>query len=207
MSALSHQIFVIVGITFLVLISPGPDMIIVMRNTLVGGRQAGLKTSLGILGGNLVHISYCVAGIGWLISQSIVAFSVLKYAGAAYLVYLGISSFRSDRKSLAVSDSNGRRSGRSWFVQGFINNILNPKGTLFYLGVFTIVITPETTIGATLILIACMNIVCALFWLFFVTTLDHPVIRQYIERFQLVTTRIFGTLLVALGLRVALIDR
>ena len=71
------------------MISPGPDMVIVMRNTVAGGRDAGLRTSLGILTGNLVHIGYCVLGIGWLISQSIVAFSALKYAGAAYLVYLG----------------------------------------------------------------------------------------------------------------------
>ena len=207
MPDLLDQILVIVGITFLVLVSPGPDMIIVMRNTFVGGRPAGLKTSLGILAGNLVHISYCVAGIGWLISQIIVAFSILKFAGAAYLIYLGVSSFRSDRKSLDFTKPNSDRPGRSWFLQGFINNILNPKGTLFFLGVFTMVITPETTIGATLILIGCMNIMCAAFWLFFVTTLDHPAIRQSIERFQQVTHKIFGTLLVALGLRVALIDR
>jgi len=207
MPDLSDQILVIVSITFLVLISPGPDMIIVMRNTIVGGRPAGLMTSLGILAGNLLHISYCVAGIGWLISQSIVAFSILKYAGAAYLVYLGISSFRSDKQSLAVAERGNDLPDRSWFLQGIINNILNPKGTLFFLGVFTMVITPETTFGATLILIACMNIMCAAFWLFFVATLDHPAIRQFIERFQQVTNRVFGTLLVALGLRVALIDR
>ena len=207
MPDLLDQVIVIVGITFLVLVSPGPDMIIVMRNTFAGGRPAGLRTSLGILAGNLVHISYCVAGIGLLISQSILAFSILKYAGAAYLVYLGISSFLSEKKPLTIGEPGQARSDRSWFLQGFINNILNPKGTLFYLGVFTIVITPETTFGATLILIACMNIMCAAFWLLFVATLDHPSIRQRIERLQRVTNTVFGALLVALGLRVALIDR
>ena len=71
------QLLVIVGITALVLISPGPDMVIVLRNTLLGGRRAGLVTSAGILAGNLVHITYCVLGIGWLISKSILAFTVL----------------------------------------------------------------------------------------------------------------------------------
>lgn len=207
MPDLLDQILVIVGITFLVLVSPGPDMIIVMRNTFIGGRPAGLQTSLGILSGNLVHISYCVAGIGWLISQSILAFSILKYAGAAYLIYLGVSSFRSDRKSLDIAESGNSRPDRSWFLQGFINNIFNPKGTLFFLGVFTIVITPETTAGAKLILVGCMNIICAVFWLFFVITLDHPAVRLFIDRTQGLTSSVFGTLLVALGVRVALMDR
>ena len=61
------QILVIVGVTFLVMVSPGPDMVLVLRNTFLGGRLAGLQTSLGILAGNLVHITYWVLGIGWLI--------------------------------------------------------------------------------------------------------------------------------------------
>ena len=80
------QILVIVGITFLVMISPGPDMVLVLRNTLLGGQFGGLLTSLGVLTGNLVHITYCVVGIGWIISQSILAFTALKYAAAGYLI-------------------------------------------------------------------------------------------------------------------------
>jgi threonine/homoserine/homoserine lactone efflux protein len=125
------QILVIVSVTFLVMVSPGPDMILVLRNTLLGGRGAGLRTSGGILAGNLVHITYCVVGIGWLISQSILAFTVLKYAGAAYLIYLGIMSFRAGTTTLDTSSVEGRRRNRSWFVQGFVNNLLNPKSTLF----------------------------------------------------------------------------
>lgn len=201
------QFLVIVGITVLVAVTPGPDMAIVMRNTIVGGRGAGLQTSLGVLSGNLVHIGYCVVGIGWVISQSIVAFSILKYAGAAYLIYLGLSSFRAHETSLDTSQSAARSQNRTWFLQGFINNVLNPKGALFFLGVFTMVITPDTSVAVTLMLIAVMIIICAAFWLFFVTTLDHPSVRQLIERFQQVTGKVFGTLLVALGLKVALLER
>ena len=99
------QILVIVSVTALVMITPGPDMVLVLRNTLVDGRRAGLQTSIGILCGNLVHITYCVIGIGVLISQSIVAFSILKYAGGAYLIYLGIVSFRSGAKTLTTVPS------------------------------------------------------------------------------------------------------
>ena len=201
------QILVIVSVTALVMISPGPDMLLVLRNTLVSGRRAGVHTSMGILSGNLVHITYCVLGIGLLISQSIVAFSALKYASAAYLIYLGIMSFRSEAKILDTNDIERCRRSRPWFVQGFVNNLLNPKGALFYLGVFTTVITPETSASGMLLLISMMMLVSASFWLFFVYTLDRPAIRESIERSQQAVNRIFGVLLVLLGIRVATMSR
>lgn len=200
------QLLVIIGVTLLVMISPGPDMIIVLRNTMLGGRGGGLRTSAGILTGNLVHISYCVVGIGWLISTSVVAFSVLRYAGAAYLVYLGISALVESGIRLEIEQTDIAVPARGWFRQGFINNILNPKGTLFYLGVFTMVITPDTTVSVTVLLVAVMMAISAGFWLVFVLTLDHPAVRRFIDRSRRTVNRLFGVLLVSLGLRVAFLD-
>ena len=202
-----NQILVIVSVTCLVMLSPGPDMVLVLGNTFVNGRRAGLQTSVGILSGNLVHITYCLLGIGLLISKSVIAFSVLKYAAAAYLIYLGIMSFRSGEKTLDTNDLEVRGPSRRWFVQGFVNNLLNPKGALFYLGVFTTVITPQTSASATFLLVVIMMLVSASFWLFFVCTLDRPKIREFIERSQQAVNRIFGVLLVLLGVRVASISR
>lgn len=201
------QILVIVSVTFLVMITPGPDMVLVLRNTFVGGRRAGLHTSMGILLGNLVHVAYCVLGIGLLISQSIMAFAALKYAAAAYLIYLGIMSFRSGARKLDTSDVERRRRNGRWFVQGFVNNLLNPKGTLFYLGVFTTVITPETSQRAMLLLIFSMMLVSASFWLVFVFTLDRPTIRELLERSQQTVNRVCGVVLLFLGVRVASMSR
>jgi len=201
------QILVIVSVTSLVMVIPGPDMVLVLRNTVVDGRRAGLQTSVGILSGNLVHITYCLLGIGLLISKSVIAFSVLKFAAAAYLIYLGIVSFRSGEKTLDTNDVEVWGPGRAWFVQGFVNNLLNPKGTLFYLGVFTTVITPETSGSTTLLLVVIMMLVSASFWLLFVRTLDRPTIRGVIERSQRAMNRIFGALLVLLGVRVASMSR
>jgi RhtB (resistance to homoserine/threonine) family protein len=202
-----NQILVIVSVTSLVMVSPGPDMVLVLRNTLVGGRRAGLQTSIGILSGNLVHITYCVLGIGVLISQSIVAFSALKYAAAAYLIYLGIMTFRSGAKTLDANDVERRQPRRTWFVQGFVNNLLNPKGTLFYLGVFTTVIAPDTSAIVMVLLVLIMMLISASFWLFFVYTLDRPAIREVIERSRQTVNRIFGGLLLLLGVRVASMRR
>jgi len=203
------QILVILGITLLVMISPGPDMVIVMRNTIVGGRAGGLQSSLGVLAGNMVHITYCAIGIGWLISESILAFNILKYAGAAYLIYIGVMSFRAKDMALSAETKAElqKNAGKSWFLQGFLNNILNPKGTLFYLGVFTMVITPETSAATTLLLVLIMMSVSALFWLFFVFTLDSTIVRNVLERGQKIVNRVFGGLLIFLGIRVAFMER
>ena len=201
------QVMVIVSLTALVMVTPGPDMVLVMRNTFAGGRGAGLQTSVGILSGNLVHITYCMLGIGLIISQSILAFTMIKYAGAANLIYLGVMSFRSGSETLDTNDIERRRPNRTWFVQGFVNNLLNPKGALFYLGMFTMVITPETSATTLLVLIISMMLVSASFWLFFVYTLDRPFIRNSIARSQQTVSRIFGTLLVLLGMRVASMSR
>ena len=201
-TVLLDQLIVIVSVTALIMLTPGPDMLIVMRNTLTGGSAAGLHTSAGVLVGNLVHIFYCVIGIGLLISQSVVAFSILRYAGAAYLVYLGVSAILADRRSLDPSRIRVRRRGDGWFMQGLFNNLLNPKGTLFYLGIFSMVITPDTPVAAAAILIA----ISAGFWLVFVRTLDRPVFRRWIDGSQAAISRVFGGVLVFLGLRVAFLE-
>jgi threonine/homoserine/homoserine lactone efflux protein len=189
-----------------VMVTPGPDMVLVLRNTYIGGRRAGLETSVGVLGGNLVHITYCMLGIGLVISRSILLFSALKYAAALYLVYLGIVSLRSGTKTLNASDTDGRPP-RSWLAQGFVNNLLNPKGTLFYLGVFTTVITPETPSSVAFLLVVIMMLLSASFWICFVHTLDRPTLRDAVERSQKTVNRVLGALLILLGLRVAVMSR
>jgi RhtB (resistance to homoserine/threonine) family protein len=205
--AVLDQILVIVSVTFLAMVTPGPDMVLVLRNTLINGRRAGLQTSMGILSGNLIHITYCVLGIAVVISQAILAFSALKYAGAIYLIYLGIMSFRSGAKTLDTNEVEHRRPDRTWFGQGFANNVLNPKGTLFYLSVFTMVITPETAPNAMLLLVFSMMVVSASFWLVFVYTLDQPTIREFMERSQHTFDLVFGILMICLGFWVASAQR
>jgi threonine efflux protein len=201
------QLLVIIPVTSLVMVTPGPDMVLVLQNTLVDGRSAGLRTSIGVLCGNLVHITYCLLGIGLLISRSILAFSALKYLAAAYLVYLGITSFRTDTRGLPESAVPDRRVTRSWFLQGFVNNLLNPKGTLFYLGVFTTIITPETPPAAMVLLIVTMMAVSALFWIGFVYVLNRRALRDVMERSRHIAQRLLGGLLILLGLRVASMPR
>ena len=172
------------------------------------GRGAGLLTSLGVLAGNLVHIGYCAVGVGFLISQSILAFSILKYLAAAYLLYLGVMSIRNagGRFSLDIA-AKTRTSRRSAWTQGFLNNILNPKGTLFYLGVFTMIVTPQTSAAGVAVLVATTISVSAAFWVVFVMTLDAAPVRRVLEGAQAMVSRVLGGVLILLGLRIAVADR
>ncbi len=208
-----EQLLLIIGITALCMLSPGPDMALVMRSTLIGGRQNGGMTATGILTGNLIHIGYCALGIGWIISRSVIAFNILKFAGAAYLIYLGIRSLRAaGGKQDWAADTDWTvhskpPSSRAAYVQGLINNLLNPKGTLFYLGVFSQVITPETSTPEKLVLIAVMIGVSTLFWIVFIHTLHLPAIRSGLSKARDSIERVFGIALIFLGLRVATLDQ
>jgi len=202
-----EQLFVIVSVTSLAMVTPGPDMILVLRNTLVDGRRAGVQTSLGVLCGNLFHITYCLLGIGLVISHSILAFSTLKYAAAGYLVYLGLATIRASSDSPPPRDIEAGCSSKRSFVQGLTNNLLNPKGALFYLGIFTTVITPETSPGTIVFLVGAMMLVSATFWICFVYTLGRQTVRKLIDRSQQAVSRVVGSLLILLGLRLASTSR
>jgi len=124
------DILLIVGLTTLCMVSPGPDMILVMQSTLTGDRRQGLLTSMGVLTGNLVHISSCALGFGYVVAHSVALYGVLKLAGALYLITLGARSLlaatrASEPRQMAES---GRDRIPGAFRRGLVNNLLNPKG-------------------------------------------------------------------------------
>ena len=137
-------------IHLLAVASPGPDFAIVVRESVGYGRRAGLFTAFGVGSGILVHVTYSLLGIGLIVSQSIVLFNALKWLAAAYLLYIGIKALRArpaDSASAELNLAAGERSGRGAFVTGFITNGLNPKATLFFLSLFTVVINPHTPVA------------------------------------------------------------
>jgi RhtB (resistance to homoserine/threonine) family protein len=200
---MTDSLSLIIGVTLLCMLSPGPDMVLVMSNTLRGDRRRGLWTSLGVLTGNAVHIAYCLLGLGWLIANSIAAYAVLKYAGAGYLIYLGVCSWRS-AGHVELETQSTSRVGRGAYLQGLFNNLLNPKGALFYLGVFTQVIRPDTPGTEAAVLVATMVATSALFWVAFVNTLHLPRVRSLLAGSRRLVDRAFGALLIALGVRIAI---
>lgn len=190
----------VAGLTVLIMISPGPDLALVARNTVVGGKSAGGWTSAGVLTGNLIHLTYCLLGIGWVIAHSIFAFTVLKLAGGAYLIFLGLQSVRPNPNTaerIEMPASHGRR----WWVQGLLNNLLNPKGPLFYLGVLAVFVHPDSTIVYLLLLVCTTIGVSAGFWVLFVYALQISSLRNRLVVAGKWVKRLLGSVLIALGIR------
>ena len=137
-------------IHLLAVASPGPDFAVVVRESVTHGRRAGMFTAFGVGTAIFVHVGYSLLGIGIIVSQSIVLFNALKWLAAAYLLYIGIKALRAkpaDPAALAASLPVGERTARGAFTSGFVTNGLNPKATLFFLSLFTVVINPHTPLS------------------------------------------------------------
>jgi RhtB (resistance to homoserine/threonine) family protein len=201
---MTEKLVLVVTVTALCMVSPGPDMLLVLRNTLVRDRHYGALTALGVLTGNLIHIGYCVVGIAVLVSRYPVLFQVLRFAGASYLIYLGIQDLRNASREESNGPSTVAPCG-SAYRQGFINNLLNPKGSLFYLGAFTQVITPDMSLTQMALLIVVMMTVSAMFWVIFVQTLHLPAVRAGVSGWKTAINRVFGVALILVGARVAML--
>src|SRR5436190_18419519 len=115
----------------LLLITPGPAVLYIVTRSMDQGRRAGLVSMLGVHAGTLVHIAAAAAGLSALLMASATAFSVVKYLGAGYLVYLGVRRLL-DRSTLAAERPPAVRLRRA-FMDGFVVNLLNPKTGLFFL--------------------------------------------------------------------------
>lgn len=192
------------------LMSPGPDFIMAVRNSLIYSRRTGLFTAIGLGFGVMVHIAYCMAGLALVISQSIVLFNMVKMLGGLYLIYIGVKSFfsRSSRVELSVG-TKSKKSLSDWRAirVGFLTNVLNPKATLYFLGLFTFAISPDlpwkVSFGLGLMMVVMTMIWFSLVAYFFT---QKPV-RGLFEKFQGFFNKAFGALLVAFGLKVALADK
>lgn len=196
-------------IHLLAVASPGPDFAIVVRESVAHGRRAGVLTALGVGTGILLHVAYSLLGIGLIVSQSIVLFNALKWLAAAYLVYIGIKALRArpaDPDSPERSLAEGVRSRRGAFVTGFVTNGLNPKATLFFLSLFTVVINPHTPLpvqaGYGLYLaLATATWFCLVAWLF-----SQQRVRAGFARLGHWFDRAMGVVLVGIGVKLALTE-
>ncbi|MEI4481348.1 MULTISPECIES: LysE family translocator [unclassified Phyllobacterium] len=150
---MSHYMYEFLGLMAvfsIMIVSPGADFAIVVRQSIVHGRRSAIMTSFGIGSSLLFHISYTVLGLGLLVSKSLLLFGLLKWAGAAYLVYLGIKALRApamEAPADVVENVPQKKisDGRS-FLMGFVTNALNPKAVLFFLSLFSALVSHETPV-------------------------------------------------------------
>jgi threonine/homoserine/homoserine lactone efflux protein len=130
-----NALLVFLAATTALNLSPGPDMLYVISRSLDQGRRAGIVSALGIGAGTLVHTVAAAVGLSAIVLSFPIAFEVVRYAGAAYLVYLGVRMLLRSRQNASTSFTKPVAQGRlsSIFRQGVITNVLNPKVALFFL--------------------------------------------------------------------------
>ena len=187
-------------------LTPGNDMLYVIARSSGQGTKAGVISALGIGAGCFVHIFAAVIGLSALMARSALAFEIIKYIGAFYLIYLGIRSILSKKRSLAVQPKMEKLSRNKIFWQGVLTNILNPKVALFFLAFLPQFITIKGNTSLQIFFLGTwfnlvgtlVNIMVALLfgkvgsWLS-----KSPGFLQWQER-------ITGMILIGLGIRVAL---
>jgi len=122
--------------TFLLAISPGPDNIFVLTQSIVNGKKYGLATVFGLISGCLIHTTLLAFGVSAIIKESESIFYAIKIFGAIYLLYLAYKVFRSEGKIVLPSESRPSKTTKQLFKQGFIMNVLNPKVSIFFLAFF-----------------------------------------------------------------------
>ncbi|MEE3663749.1 LysE family translocator [Brenneria sp. g21c3] len=135
------ELFALLAVTVVTIMIPGPDFVIVSRNAITCSRKAGIITAFGVSTAIWVHIIYSIYIIRFAHENSEFLMSFLKYCGATYLLYLG---YRSLRPGLQSSTRLKEQKRENYWVQGFVNNLLNPKATLFFISVFSQVISKDT---------------------------------------------------------------
>jgi RhtB (resistance to homoserine/threonine) family protein len=207
------QFFTIGLIMLLSVMLPGPDFALVTKNTILHSRRAGLFTSLGICLAVLIHITYCVLGLAVIISQSLLLFSVIKYIGAIYLIYLGTTTILT--KHTGTMEKGDRRSplqkcNISDFTaikQGFVCNLLNPKATLFFLALFTVIIRPETPKVWVLAYVIEMFIIITAWFCSLTFILSHKRVLRMLNKTEKYIEKTVGVFLIGFGVALALVRK
>ncbi|SFH41150.1 resistance to homoserine/threonine (RhtB) family protein [Priestia megaterium] len=203
----NFYLFVITCIFLIIL--PGPDTAIMTKNTLTVGKQGGFKTMLGICCALSIHTLTAIVGLSAIIAKSALLFSIFKYIGAVYLIYLGIKSLWTWRNKNTTETiepiAKSKYKNESSFKQGFLTNLLNPKIAVFFLTFLPQFVNPESHTFMPFLILGIIYIVLTIVWyLFYIYLLNQISSFMKKPKTQKVIEGITGTILIGFGIKLAL---
>lgn len=185
--------------------SPGPDFVIVTRNSLLGSRKLGILTGLGVSIALMIHILYTVLGLAFVIHESKVVYWIIKVIGAAYLAYIGLQLIRSRRTSATptqMEQNSPALTPKKALISGFLCNLLNIKASLFIMGLFTQVVEPSSS-AKSLVFIAIEIFLITFCWFAFLSyILTKEAISEKFRRFQSHLNIAMGVLLIGFAFKI-----
>ena len=195
---------------FFFILTPGIDTVYILNTALSQGKKAGIYASLGINTGILVHTLLAALGLSVIVAKSAVAFLIIKYLGAVYLLYLGVSKMREKDNPLNFDTITEAKSAKKNFISGIITNVLNPKVALFFISFFPQFIRydalnnpiPFIILGSTY---AIMGILWFCFLTFFASNISVKLKNSTQTGFWL--NKLSGLVFILMGLKMALSKR
>lgn len=200
-STVSTFVAVVLGL-FLI---PGPAVLLVLSRTVQGGRKTGILTGLGIATGDFVHTLFAAVGLSALLMTSALAFNVVKYIGAAYLIYLGIRALRQKPADVSLPAAPSVTPAKA-FVQAIPAEVLNPKTALFFLAFMPQFVHPER--GSTFLQFAMLGIIFVVLSSVYTSLLALSIrpLGRLLKRLSWIGKwqgKILGAVFIGLGLKVA----
>jgi RhtB (resistance to homoserine/threonine) family protein len=201
----------VASIHLLSVIAPGPDFVLVTGNAFVYPRRIAVYTALGIALGVLVHVTYCMLGLAVVIASSLLIFSIIKYLGAAYLFYLGFKALLSkSTTSIGVEENVKQKipnlSAPSALKQGFLCNVLNPKATIFFLGVFSLIVKPEAPFWQQAFYGVWICLATFAWFAFLANIIAHRHSRKIVMSMQPYAIKSMGVLLILFGVALVFVS-
>ncbi|OZT13722.1 lysine transporter LysE [Priestia aryabhattai] len=188
-----------------VVMSPGVDTALITKRTVSEGRTSGYRMAMGITAGSLVHTFAAAFGLSAILMQSALAFEIVKYVGAIYLIYLGVSSFMTRKKQETEENLKDQiKPGQSAFKQGLLSNVLNPKVAMFFLTFLPQFVTPGSSSIQQLLVMGVIYTFLSISW-FFVYVFFINYLRSWLlsAKVQRAMDRATGLVLIGFGVKLA----
>jgi len=203
------SIYFFISISFILLISPGPNTIYVVTKGMTEGRKAAFKAVLGASAGDMVQVLAASLGLAVLLQVSSLAFFIVKMLGASYLFYVGIRCFL-NKQQLFIKSSEKETKSKDLFFTGFFTSALNPKTTLFFMSFLPQFISKQSVYAQQQMLLLGAMFVIMGFFVMIAYAVVAEKLRCWIsknERIQVYLNWITGIIFIGFGLRVAFSER
>lgn len=209
LSSYLGEFLALATVHFLAVVAPGPDFAVTIRQSVRFGRWIGICTALGIGAGISVHVIYTLLGVGALMHTFPWLLMVAKVVGGAYILYLGVSLLRSRPKSTLegeppIAQNAARQTPFKAFVTGFLTNATNPKATLFFLAIFTTLISTTTPLQIQALYGVWMCLVNALWFVVVALFFSSARVREVFMRMGHWFERTMGVILILFAGRLIL---
>lgn len=214
------EFITIAGVHLIAVASPGPDFAIVLKQVINQGRRAAIYSSIGIGLGIMLHVVYSILGLSLLIKSTPMLYNIMLYAAAGYLFYIGVLALRSQpteemahdnglsgsiiTKQPASTQQPKPQSNWQAFRLGFVTNGLNPKATLFFLSLFSVVVAPSTSDSVRWGYGVYLSVATGIWFISLSVLLSNSHIDQYLQRYRHVIDRLMGVVLIVLAISLVL---